>query len=315
MFCQLDSIRQCVKLSALRKALTSLPKTLDETYERILQTLESQGQLDDAIKILQWLCFSYAPMTRSQLIDVLATENGDDGGFSPEERLPDPADIMVVCSSLISFDPIDQEEYDSPDDSDSQLDYDVQVRLAHFSVQEYLLSDRCAFESSFQSETCHTVVAEGCLRYVLDVTSEAPLTKDIELQHPLLDYAADNWDQHSRMTGDPLPCALLGLAVKLLTDQGHALVSWLELCGKYVVVHRGAHRDPVLERRTKDTIGSSIYYASSTGLCDVVESILQGGADVNAGQGQFGSALYKASDLGFEKVVRVLLDAGADVNI
>jgi hypothetical protein len=34
--CQLDTLRACKKVSAVRKALAQLPKTLDETYARIL---------------------------------------------------------------------------------------------------------------------------------------------------------------------------------------------------------------------------------------------------------------------------------------
>ena len=88
VYCQLESIRQCVKLSGLRKALTTLPKTLDETYERTLQNLDSAGQLDDAIKVLQWLCFSHRPLGLLEIREVLAIQNGEDGAFFPEERLP-----------------------------------------------------------------------------------------------------------------------------------------------------------------------------------------------------------------------------------
>ncbi len=99
----MESIRQCVQLKTLRKILSSLPKTLDETYNRILQDLESADQLPNAIKALQWLCFSEDPLRLAEVVDILAIENGDEGGFDPEERLPDPRDVMVVCSSLISF--------------------------------------------------------------------------------------------------------------------------------------------------------------------------------------------------------------------
>ena len=39
--CQLDALRKCLKLDALRKALNSLPKTLDDTYSRILSDLHA----------------------------------------------------------------------------------------------------------------------------------------------------------------------------------------------------------------------------------------------------------------------------------
>jgi hypothetical protein len=59
------------------------------------------------------------------MVEILAIDNGDDGGFFPEERLPDPADTMVVCSSLTSCNDVGSDRGDpnngnlSDDDSDS----------------------------------------------------------------------------------------------------------------------------------------------------------------------------------------------------
>ncbi|KAJ9493374.1 hypothetical protein H2202_011156 [Exophiala xenobiotica] len=97
-------------LKALRKALSSLPKTLDETYNRILRNLESAEQLQNAVKALQWLCFSNRPLQLTEMVEILAIEPGNQGGFDPEERLPDPMDVMIVCSTLIVFNTFDSNE-------------------------------------------------------------------------------------------------------------------------------------------------------------------------------------------------------------
>jgi hypothetical protein len=100
------------------------------------------------------------------MVEVLTIETGDDGGFFLEERLPDPANIMVVCSSLISCNAIsdDDGDEDEHNDNDSTIDLSTnemersrvnQIRLAHFSVKEYLLSDRCAFRLDFWTLNCH----------------------------------------------------------------------------------------------------------------------------------------------------------------
>jgi len=82
--------------------LPTLPKTLDETYERILFHIEENGQLEDAIRILPCLCFPTCPLHRVELAEILAIKLGPRCGFLPEERLPDPQDIMAICSSLIA---------------------------------------------------------------------------------------------------------------------------------------------------------------------------------------------------------------------
>lgn len=60
--------------------------------------------------------------------------------------------------------------------------------------------------------------------------------------------------------------------------------------------------------------GSALRLASLLGYEKVVEMLLGKGADVNAQSKRFGSALQEASRNGHEVVVEILLDKGADVN-
>jgi ankyrin repeat protein len=60
--------------------------------------------------------------------------------------------------------------------------------------------------------------------------------------------------------------------------------------------------------------GSALQAAAENGSEQVVQLLLDAGADVNIIGGYFGSALQAAAANGGEQVVRLLLDAGADVN-
>ncbi len=202
-------------MSALKEALSTLPKTLYETYNRILLGIKSAGQRQDAITVLRWLCFSDVPLHLSEIIEVLAIENGDSGGFCPDERLPDPADIMVICSSLISCSKIDKEACNT------------RIRLIHFSVKEYLLSDRCPLTLDFQTPTCHIAMAEGCLHYLLYLYENLPLTKDLVDQHPLSRYVAEYWWQHARATDHTLNPTVINLARKLLMNKDAGVLPWI----------------------------------------------------------------------------------------
>jgi hypothetical protein len=303
--------------------LSSLPKTLDETYDRILRGLESADQLEYAITALQWLCYSTRPLQLLEIRDVLAIITGDGGGFFSENRLPDPADIMVVCSSLIRCNEIGSRSDDVSDsgwsDINSEIDNtkasrSIQVRLAHFSVQEYLLSNRCALRPHFQAQTCHMVMAEGCLRYLLCLSEKAPQTKEIVDQHPLARYAAEYWWQHAQKIDGTLGCAVLDLASRLLTNGNAALLLWVQLCNidRYL---EAAYRifTRVNLSVTVNKVAPPLYYAALIGMSDVVREVLQLTNDVNAQGGRCGNALQAASYGGHEKVVRMLLDTGADV--
>ena len=283
-------------MSALKKALSTLPNTLYETYDRIIQGIESAGQRQDAITALRWLCFSNVPLNLSQIIEVLAIENGDSGGFCPDERLPDPADIMVICSSLISCSDIDEEAYEP------------RIRLAHFSVKEYLMSDRCRLTSDFQTPICHMAMAESCLHYLLYLYQNLPMTKDLINQHPLSRYAAEYWWQHAQAVGYALNPTVINLARKLLMNKDAGVLPWIQL---YDVDRPWRGSDLSL---TIKGVAQPLYYAASIGLLQVIEDIIPQTIDVNAQGGVYGNALQAASKGGYQKVVQKLLDAGANVN-
>ncbi len=98
---------------------------------------------------------------------MLSIENRDSGGFCPNKRLPDPINIMVICSSLINCNDYSEEACDTP------------IRLVYFSVKEYLLSDRCLLRLDFQTLTCYMAIAEGYLYYLLYLYENLPLTNDL----------------------------------------------------------------------------------------------------------------------------------------
>ncbi|EXJ76933.1 hypothetical protein A1O3_10090 [Capronia epimyces CBS 606.96] len=315
VFCQLASIRQCIKLSTLRKTLSSLPKTLDETYSRILQGLEGADQLQDAIKVLRWLCFSMRPLLLEEIVEIIAIQDQGEGGFDPQDRLPDPRDVMVVCSSFISLSsPAVKDNRGSESDTDKDVtdedDTKIQVRLAHFSVKEFLLSDRCSLRPEFEACHCHRAIGEGCLHYLLHLFQNGPLSEEVVHEYPMADYAAEHWWQHTRMIDGVLGKPLLDLAVLFLTGEETSLRPWLQLYD-IETSWDGQRFRPWHE---PDDLGSPLYYASVAGVTEVVDRMMDQGIDVNAQGGTFSNALYAASIRGNVAVVQLLLAAGADVN-
>lgn len=322
MFCQLESIRKCINKKALDKTLSSLPKTLDETYERILRDLESTDQLEYAIKALRWLCFSMRPLSLAEMVEILAIETGDQGGFDPEDRLPDPMDIRVVCSSLIDLEHGKDDNMNyaysisiadmGPDTLTSYRGAEspdkILIRLAHFSVEEFLLSDRCAFSLDFQPQLCHSLIAESCLRYLFCVFQKAPLTEELIAQYPLSIFAAFSWWRHLHDAPTTIEAICSKLAMRLLTAEDGSLGSWIQLCSPERLWTGFVPLDAVGE------IAQPLYYASVIGVPAIVEEILRRNVDINARGGEYETALGAAIRTGHEKVLRILVDAGANVN-
>ncbi|KAF8478235.1 hypothetical protein JB92DRAFT_1856021 [Gautieria morchelliformis] len=89
--CQLDALRKCRTPEALEKALTRLPKTLNETYDRILAAIDEDDRRA-ALSLLQWLAFSYDRVLPDEAVDVIATDPDakDAPLFDRRRRLRDP---------------------------------------------------------------------------------------------------------------------------------------------------------------------------------------------------------------------------------
>ena len=104
--CQLDALGRCLSLSSLRKALRSLPKDLDDTYARILQSIDNDEHSKLVAMIMQWLAYSRRPMYLTEISEVLTVDPDDDHPFNMERRLEDPQDLLRICSSLVTTVPI-----------------------------------------------------------------------------------------------------------------------------------------------------------------------------------------------------------------
>ena len=209
--CQFDALTKCAKPSELRRTLASLPKDLDETYKRVLRGIEELWQ-DDVHKVLEWLCFALDYVNLDEIVDALAV---DGSKFDPEERYPDPRDVLTRCSSLVLV--------------TVGLDDREVLRLTHLSVKEYLLSDRiregeaswCAIDSDSANER----IAQACLAYLLQFnTVDCPDDSTIR-NHPLAHYASRYWLKHFQHIGTQISIDLERLIKELFKKSDTQRVS------------------------------------------------------------------------------------------
>src|SRR5436190_11248638 len=100
--CQLDILEHCLDYEELQRALHSLPRTLDETYYRILANIP-QGCREKAIRLLQFLVYSERPLAIQEAVDAIAIRLIPCGQFNPKYRLPCPNEITRFCPSLVSL--------------------------------------------------------------------------------------------------------------------------------------------------------------------------------------------------------------------
>jgi hypothetical protein len=302
--CQLDALTKCLNLRKLREAMADLPNTLDGTYDRILCSIDKEYS-QDAFRILQWLVYSGRPLRIEEVVDVIAVEINDDPRFDLDRRLPDPRDILTICSSLVAT---TVETIKQPSGTIAG-DY---VRLAHFSVKEYLVSKRIqdgpAAQFSIQEIPASASIAAICVAYLLQFDKPDSLTDQTVKKFPLARYAARFWTQHAQIAGENQD-TMQSLIMELLLSNIHGYINCIRLFDPEIPWSE----EPDTTMDLTETF-SPLHYTSLTGLIVSVRLLLEAGADVNAQGGRYGNALQAASVRGHDQVVQRLLEAGADVN-
>jgi ankyrin repeat protein len=276
--------------------MNALPKTLDDIYDRILTNIDEE-YLENAFVALQWLTFSARPLHIREIAEAIAVGDGRNCAYIEEHRLFDARDVLAVCSSLIAV-----------------SEATSQVRLAHHSVREYLMSDRLRIKPvvqmfSISESLANKTIAEACLNYLLLFNKNDSLSADCADEYPLLLYAAKTWFVHAVTTSNEEPASLVDLTTSLLDgSDGEAFVNWLKIAEP-----DRPWKIPSFVAGGLPDIGSPLYYASFCGLSGVVKRLLTGGANVHE-TGFFGTPVHAASASGHASVIELLAIYGADLN-
>ena len=257
MYCQLEALRHCLPPS-VRGILEALPDTLDETYERVLKEINKANR-EHARRLLQCLTVALRPLRVEELAEVLAIDfealsHGGIPQLNPNWRWADHHQaVMSTCSSLIAI----------VNDGDSQV-----VQFSHFSVKEYLTSDRLARSSRDVSryhillEPANTILAQACLGVLLrlDDSVDRGDARDI----PLVKYAARHWFDHA---GFENVASRIRDSMKYFFDAGKphwTTWSWVQMV------------DQPWYPFTPDEVNDALplYYASLGGFYDLVEHLV-----------------------------------------
>ncbi|KAN0133554.1 Ankyrin repeat-containing domain protein [Lactarius tabidus] len=299
VFCQLETLRNCLPQNVPR-ALSELPTTLDDTYERVLKEITPANQ-HHAYRLLQCLTVASRPLRVDELAEILALDFD-----KTKEGIPDLKEdwrwieqqkaVLSTCSSLIAV--VDSGRHRV-------------VQFSHFSAKEFLTSDRLAASSADVShfhiplESAHTVMVRACLGVLLRSDVGGTRAKN---NSPLAKYAAKHWVDHAQF-GNVSRSVDHGMRRLFDLTEPH-FTSWLRLCDidsrwdNYVGYNGNIPR------------GSPLYYASLCGFYDLATHLIDKHSQhVNARCGQNRSPLAAALRNEHFRVAELLLQHGANMGI
>ena len=343
--CQIDVIRECKKPNQIRRVLKTLPKTLDETYERILCTIPDD-YVEDVRRVLQCLICSFHPLDVKEVADIVAIDTAEPY-YDPENGYSSARELLSVCSGLVST----RTSWRRCETNRAKGFNIEELRLAHFSVKEYLVSDRVnlgpALKYKLDEVSCHGTLADLCISYLLQFEEElhdrqtVTRTRDLEGQQsweeqsetetdghfedlvlceisPFAPYAAMFWSTHLRAAklDDTTPLYLKSM--KLVADPAllDQIVNYYRYWFAYkflgdLGIRRNRRDDPITYPLSASI--SPVYHASLLGLDNHVRQLLEAGGNANS-TGPSGNALAVAAFKGYKSIVQLLLKLGANVN-
>ena len=284
----------------ISRALKELPPTLDETYARILLGIDKDSQ-EYSHCLLECLCISIRPLRLAELANVLFILF--DNGRDPEDCIDWHSEdsqqaLLSACSSLVTV---------------VNINGSPVVQFAHFSVREFLVSDRlneageCLFRFCVVPHSAHTTLARASLNTLLSLDEHVDKTA-VEKHHPLAVYGARHWVDHAKFGTVLLD--IQELVERLFDRNGPSFAAWVWI---YDFDHPWAGQ--ISTAQPKQPEASPSYYASLCGVPCIVEhlAVIHPG-DLNAKGGQHVTPLSAAFANREFDVARTLLQHGADVN-
>jgi hypothetical protein len=305
------------------RILAELPDTLDETYEQILRGIHKTKQRH-ARRLLQCLAVAVRPLAVEELAEVLAIDfdaaaAGGIPKLNENFRWADQEHaVLSACSSLVAI----------VEDGDSR-----RVQFSHFSVKEFLTSDRLAASTVdvlrhhyIRLEPAHTSMAQACLSVLLRLDDH--MDKETILSYPLAVYAGKCFVDHAKF-GDVLSHINNGLDDLLNPDKPH-FNTWLWLYNgdwdfmNFVWNSAGSYRDEPLFDQSNSEHPVPIYPPRIFPLyhvlaleftCLAQHLILKHPRDVDASDKYGTTALHIAAYLPNCKVAQMLIEHTAAINV
>ena len=149
-YLQLKQLERCISPEAILECLETLPETIDDTYEVLLEEIEKKPSHDRdlALRALKWVLAAREPLSRGDLLEAVRI-NPNSETLELCNPISDDA-LLALCRNFLVI--------------DSERDV---WRISHLSVAEYFELRR-----SWTTAITDLMVGKACLLFMSDTCSD-----------------------------------------------------------------------------------------------------------------------------------------------
>ncbi|RYP66586.1 hypothetical protein DL769_005993 [Monosporascus sp. CRB-8-3] len=285
-------INNGINKAEIRNITSSLPRTVDEAYEKILAKSKNP---EEAKKLLHIIVAAARPLTLAEM-DLALTLRQNHKSYEGLDRKPDERIgkyIRDLCGLFVNI-------------------TDLKIYLLHQTAKEFLVQNDTVHSSegvhrdlkwkhSLRPRESHRILAEICIWHLLlaefethPLNESRPLSKYVE-NHTFLDYSATNWAAHLRAS-DIEEDAFIEPLQRICDARSRRCLTWFRIY--WASTHTAFPRD-FTTLMIASYFGLEQFVKHQLGLDDV---------DVDSRDGTYQrSALSWASENGFDGVVKLLI--------
>ncbi|KAG4436826.1 hypothetical protein IFR05_007675 [Cadophora sp. M221] len=142
----------------IKRTLENLPKSLSETYDRLLAKITGDERRQMIVRMFKWIVCSRRPLLVDELREAIAFTL-DDEEWQREKIVTNIDRLIRACGNLVII------------DGNTKI-----VQFAHYTVQQYLLASSVGF-FHFTSQDASIMAGEFCIAYLNFSNFETQVTK------------------------------------------------------------------------------------------------------------------------------------------
>jgi ankyrin repeat protein len=318
-------------LKGVESAVATLPRSINEAYEQILNKTNEDPMVRKALSII---LAASRPLTLSEMNVAV--------------------NIDYTSQSIHDLDLEDDEDFKTRLRSWCGLFVSIHqgnIYFIHQTAREFLLADLASptavssalhWHHSIMIQEAHAVLAELCMLYLNYFNSNVSLPTDANGEaghsfdrYTFLKYSAQTWGTHFREARVADGAAIIPFALKICDPDSKSYSAWFRIYwqttgmattadftdlmiasyyGHHVVVKLLLEKGAKIEAKDSQDGRTPLLWAAEEGHEAVVKLLIENGANVDAKDVKGRTSLSYVAEEGHEATVKLLLERGANVD-